>query len=100
MPPICQYYGHYPKVNAVPEFYELKKSSVQFSQTPIESKFSDIPEKSIPNFTAQNHVSIVKSDVRQEEKCKLEVLDEKEKHKSNDIEMKVFKVIKKGMRTF
>lgn len=96
MAPICHCYGHIPKVNAVPEFYELKKNSVQFSEEFNEFKSNRISEKSKPNFTAQNHVSIVKSDVNNEEKCKIEVLDEKEKRKSNDVEMKVFKVIKKG----
>jgi hypothetical protein len=97
LPPICHCYSHYPKViNAVPQCFEPKKSSIQFNDTPNEFKYNEISQKDKPNFIAQNHVSIAKSDVQKDDECKLEILDEKDKHKSNDIEMKVFKVIKKG----
>lgn len=97
MPPICHCFSHYPKENAISNGYELKKNSVQFNETPNEFKFNEVTEKSKPIFTAQNHVSIIKSDVKKEGECTLEVLDEKGKHKSNEIETKVFKVMKKGL---
>lgn len=93
MPPICHCFNHFPKINAAPEHFEVKKNSVQFNETPNAESF-DISK---PIFTAQNHVLKVKSDDNKEE-CKLELLDERQNLKSNNIETNIFKIIRKGKK--
>lgn len=96
VPLICNCY-----VDLKSNFYALKENSVQFKEKFDEvKKINEIKSSSSSNnfdITAQKNLLKNKSSFDNGE-CSLDILDEKERKKSNDVEMKVFRIIKKGTK--
>ena len=82
-------------------FYSLKENSVQFKEKLDEVLKINETKSSISNnnfdITAQKNVLKNKTTFEDGE-CSLNILDERERKKSNDVEMKVFRIIKKGKK--
>lgn len=83
-------------------FYNLKETSVQFKEKLDEvKKINETKSSSSNNFNTTAQKNSLKNKTTSENgECSIDILDERERKKSSDVEMKVFKIIKKGTNFF